>query len=142
MTPLNGSPAIERTREVDAAPRAGSSSRTRHVRRDLQRRGARLVLRRQPKPPQAADARAGPYPDPDFRQLDSWIVIHEDDTATFYVGKTDCGQGTGTALPADDVRRAGLRLRQNHLHHGQQPITPSTRAVPAARPRWNAMAGP
>jgi nicotinate dehydrogenase subunit B len=41
---------------------------------------------------------AGPYPDPDFKQLDSWIVIHEDSTATFYVGKTDCGQGTGTAL--------------------------------------------
>jgi nicotinate dehydrogenase subunit B len=41
---------------------------------------------------------AGPYPDPDFRQLDSWIVIHEDDTATFFVGKTDCGQGTGTSF--------------------------------------------
>jgi len=41
---------------------------------------------------------AGPYPDPNFRQLDSWIVIHEDGTATFYVGKTDCGQGTGTAF--------------------------------------------
>src|SRR5215468_6476044 len=41
---------------------------------------------------------AGPYPDPDFRQLDSWIVIHENNTATFYVGKTDLGQGTGTAF--------------------------------------------
>src|SRR5439155_12974811 len=41
---------------------------------------------------------AGPYPDPDFRQLDSWIVVHENNTATFYVGKTDCGQGTGTAF--------------------------------------------
>jgi len=41
---------------------------------------------------------AGPYPDPDFRQLDSWIVIHEDNTATFFVGKTDCGQCTGTAF--------------------------------------------
>ncbi|MGH9257288.1 MAG: molybdopterin cofactor-binding domain-containing protein, partial [Vicinamibacterales bacterium] len=39
-----------------------------------------------------------PYPDPDFRQLDSWIVIHQDNTATFYVGKTDLGQGTGTAF--------------------------------------------
>jgi len=50
---------------------------------------------------------AGPYPDPDFRQIDSWIVIHEENTATFYVGKTDCGQGTGTALRqmmSDDVR--------------------------------------
>jgi nicotinate dehydrogenase subunit B len=41
---------------------------------------------------------AGPYPDPNFRELDSWIVIHQDNTATFYVGKTDCGQGTGTAF--------------------------------------------
>jgi len=41
---------------------------------------------------------AGPYPDPDFHQLDSWIVVHADNTATFYVGKTDCGQGTGTAF--------------------------------------------
>jgi nicotinate dehydrogenase subunit B len=41
---------------------------------------------------------SGPYPDPDFRQLDSWIGIHEDNTATFYVGKTDCGQGTGTSF--------------------------------------------
>jgi CO/xanthine dehydrogenase Mo-binding subunit len=47
---------------------------------------------------QSAAAAAGPYPDPDFRQLDSWIVVHEDNTATFYVGKTDCGQGTGTAF--------------------------------------------
>ena len=46
----------------------------------------------------AAAQAAGPYPDPDFRKLDSWIVIHEDSTATFYVGKTDGGQGTGTAF--------------------------------------------
>ena len=41
---------------------------------------------------------APPYPDPDFRRLDSRIVIHDDNTATFYVGKTDCGQGTGTSF--------------------------------------------
>ena len=41
---------------------------------------------------------AGPYPDPDFRQLDSWVVIRENNTATFFVGKTDLGQGTGTAF--------------------------------------------
>ncbi len=41
---------------------------------------------------------SGPYPDVDFRQLDSWIVIHADNTATFSVGKTDPGQGTGTAF--------------------------------------------
>jgi len=47
---------------------------------------------------QTVAAAAGPYPDPDYKQLDSWIVIHEDNTATFYVGKTDCGQGTGTGF--------------------------------------------
>ena len=47
---------------------------------------------------QAPAAVAGPYPDPDFKQLDSWIVVHADSTATFYVGKTDCGQGTGTGF--------------------------------------------
>jgi nicotinate dehydrogenase subunit B len=46
----------------------------------------------------AQSAAGGPYPDRDFRQLDSWIVIREDNTATFYVGKTDLGQGTGTAF--------------------------------------------
>src|SRR4051812_38012405 len=29
---------------------------------------------------------SGPYPDPNYHQLDSWIVIHQDNTATFYVG--------------------------------------------------------
>src|SRR5215467_4383096 len=48
--------------------------------------------------PGAAALANGPYPDIDFHQLDSWIVIHEDNTATFYVGKTDLGQGTGTAF--------------------------------------------
>jgi CO/xanthine dehydrogenase Mo-binding subunit len=46
----------------------------------------------------AQTSNAVTYPDPDFRQLDSWIVIHENNTATFYVGKTDCGQGTGTGF--------------------------------------------
>src|SRR5262245_55210917 len=40
----------------------------------------------------------GRYPDPDYLQLDSWIVIRPDNTATFFVGKTDLGQGTGTAF--------------------------------------------
>jgi nicotinate dehydrogenase subunit B len=41
---------------------------------------------------------AGPYADLDYLQLDSWIVIRPDNTATFFVGKTDLGQGTGTAF--------------------------------------------
>jgi nicotinate dehydrogenase subunit B len=54
----------------------------------------------------AGSPAGGPYPDPDYKQLDAWIVIHQDNTATFYVGKTDLGQGTGTAfrqLMADEL---------------------------------------
>jgi nicotinate dehydrogenase subunit B len=47
---------------------------------------------------QAPARGAGPYPDPDFHQLDSWIAIRPDNTAVFSVGKTDLGQGTGTAF--------------------------------------------
>jgi CO/xanthine dehydrogenase Mo-binding subunit len=59
--------------------------------------GSALIPAARAQTAAAANA-AGPYTDPDFRQLDSWIVIHEDNSATFYVGKTDLGQGTGTAF--------------------------------------------
>src|SRR5437667_8918500 len=48
--------------------------------------------------PATAQAAGGPYPDPDFHQLDLWIVIHEDNTSTFFVGKTDLGQCAGTSF--------------------------------------------
>ncbi len=68
-------------------------------RRDLLRTAGLLVVSVGGASPLALAQPAGaPYPDPDFRQLDSWIVVHQDNTATFYVGKTDCGQGTGTAF--------------------------------------------
>jgi CO/xanthine dehydrogenase Mo-binding subunit len=104
MNPFNGIPQeVEQELEKSSAP----------SRRDFLRNAgmfavtfsaagaaASLVSEAKAQTPTAAasSAAAGPYPDPDFRQVDSWIVIHQDDTATFYVGKTDCGQGTGTAF--------------------------------------------
>jgi nicotinate dehydrogenase subunit B len=67
----------------------------------LQTSGVLIVSFSAARIPNAVEAfadSAGPYPDPDFRQLDSWIAIHGDNTATFFVGKTDCGQGTGTSF--------------------------------------------
>ena len=71
------------------------------TRRDFLKASGMLVVSVTALPLDAVEALAqarGPYPDPDFRQLDSWIVIRQDNTATFYVGKTDLGQGTGTAF--------------------------------------------
>ncbi len=66
-------------------------------RRDLLK-GAGLLLVSFGSPRAAAQSASGPYPEIDFHEIDSWIVIHEDNSATFYVGKTDCGQGTGTSF--------------------------------------------
>jgi CO/xanthine dehydrogenase Mo-binding subunit len=77
-----------------------------HSRRDFLKTSGLFVVSLGVVGPVTADAAGqaagplgpGPYPDPDFRQLDAWIAIKSDNTATFYVGKTDLGQGTGTAF--------------------------------------------
>src|SRR6185503_15507869 len=43
----------------------------------------------------ARGAVAGP---PDAQQIDTWLAIHADNTATAYVGFAELGQGTSTAL--------------------------------------------
>lgn len=73
---------------------------------------------------QAQTAAAGPYPDPDFLQLDTWIVIHPDNTATFYVGKTDGGQGTGTAFRQMMCDELDMAFTQTRLLMGSTDITP------------------
>ena len=65
----------------------------------------------------------GPYPDPDFRQLDAWIVIDENSTATFYVGKTDCGQGTGTAFRQMMCDELDIAYDQTSLVMGSTDVT-------------------
>ncbi|MSR22786.1 MAG: hypothetical protein EXR92_04470 [Gemmatimonadetes bacterium] len=84
----------------------GGTSRREFLRRSglfvMSVNGARLsgigAFVSEPRSGGAATPAEGPYPDVDFRLLDSWLVVHEDGTATFYVGKTDGGQGTGTAI--------------------------------------------
>jgi CO/xanthine dehydrogenase Mo-binding subunit len=71
----------------------------------------------------AAAQAAGPYPDPDFRRLDSWIVIHDDSTAIFYVGKTDGGQGTGTAFRQMMCDELDIAFDKTSLIMGRTDIT-------------------
>jgi CO/xanthine dehydrogenase Mo-binding subunit len=66
---------------------------------------------------------AGPYLDPDYKKLDSWIVIHEDSTATFYVGKTDGGQGTGTAYRQMMCDELDIAYDKSNLIMGNTDIT-------------------
>ena len=72
----------------------------------------------------AAEGATGPYPDPDFLQLDTWIVIHPDNTATFHVGKTDGGQGTGTAYRQMMCDELDIAYDKTSLVMGVTDITP------------------
>jgi nicotinate dehydrogenase subunit B len=71
----------------------------------------------------AAGQGPGPYPDPDFRQLDAWIVIREDNTATFFVGKTDLGQGTGTAFRQIMAGELDMAYDQTSCVMGRTDVT-------------------
>ena len=72
---------------------------------------------------QGAAQAGGAFPDPDFRQLDSWIVIHEDNTATFFVGKTDLGQGTGTAFRQMMADELDMAYESTRLIMGSTDVT-------------------
>jgi nicotinate dehydrogenase subunit B len=73
----------------------------------------------------AAQSEAGgAWPDPDFRQLDTWIVVHPDNTATFFVGKTDGGQGTGTAFRQMMCDELDIAYDSTSLVMGRTDITP------------------
>ncbi|MEO6080425.1 MAG: molybdopterin cofactor-binding domain-containing protein [Steroidobacteraceae bacterium] len=72
----------------------------------------------------AEPAAAGPWPNPDFLQLDTWIVVHPDNTATFFVGKTDGGQGTGTAYRQMMCDELDIAYDKTSLVMGCTDITP------------------
>lgn len=67
---------------------------------------------------------SGPYTDPDFLQLDTWIVIHPDNTASFFVGKTDGGQGTGTAFRQMMCDELDIAYDKTNLVMGSTDTTP------------------
>jgi len=67
---------------------------------------------------------AGPYPDRNFLELDTWIVIHPDNTASFFVGKTDGGQGTGTAFRQMMCDELDIAYERTSLVMGSTDITP------------------
>ena len=64
---------------------------------------------------------AGP---PDARQIDSWLAIHADNTATVYVGFAELGQGASTALlqiAADELDLDMSQIRSVRLDTNVTP---------------------
>lgn len=78
---------------------------------------------------------------PDAAQVDSWLAIHADNTATLYIGFAELGQGATTALlqvAAEELDLAMTQIRAAPLdtHHSpNQGGTYSSTAVQRGRPQ-------
>lgn len=62
--------------------------------------------------PQAAHLRNPAPGPPPANQIDTWIAIHNDNTATVYVGFAELGQGNSTALPQIAAEELDLGMDQ------------------------------
>lgn len=87
--------------------------------------------------PTSADAQpartpvAGP---PDAEQIDSWIAIHADNTASIFIGFAELGQGCSTALL--QVAAEELDLGMNQLHN----VGLDTHVTPNQGGTWSSQA--
>jgi nicotinate dehydrogenase subunit B len=87
-------------------------------RRELLKAGGALVVSFNFMPFALGQQRTPAAGPPDAQQIDSWIAIHSDNTATVYIGFAELGQGCSTALlqiaaeeldlGMDQVRTVGL----------------------------------
>jgi nicotinate dehydrogenase subunit B len=65
---------------------------------------------------------AGP---PDAKQIDTWIAIHADNTATVYIGFAELGQGASTALPMIAAEELDLDMSQVKTVRLDTNVTPN-----------------
>ncbi|HET9832408.1 MAG TPA: molybdopterin cofactor-binding domain-containing protein, partial [Vicinamibacterales bacterium] len=68
------------------------------VRRDFLKTGGAMVIGFALRDVLIAQTRGTIPGPPDARQVDTWLAIHADNTATVYVGFAELGQGASTAL--------------------------------------------
>ncbi len=67
-------------------------------------------------------ATAGP---PDPKQIDTWLAIHADNTATVYIGFAELGQGASTALPQVAAEELDLEMSQVRTVRLDTNVTPN-----------------
>jgi nicotinate dehydrogenase subunit B len=100
------------------------------LRRDLLKAGGALLigftLRNQLRAQQGGQLprgeAAGP---PDARQVDTWLAIHSDNTATVYIGFAELGQGTSTALLQVAAEELDLDMSQIKTVRLDTNVTPN-----------------
>ena len=73
-------------------------------------------------PAEGRGAKAGP---PDARQIDTWLAIHADNTATIYIGFAELGQGNSTALLQVAAEELDLDMSQLKSARLDTNVTPN-----------------
>jgi len=61
----------------------------------------------------------------DLRQIDTWLAIHSDNTATVYIGFAELGQGASTALLQVAAEELDLDMSQVHSVRLDTEVTPN-----------------
>ena len=62
---------------------------------------------------------------PDPRQLDTWLAVHEDNTATVYIGYVELGQGSTTSLLQVAAEELDLDMSQVSTVRLDTDLTPN-----------------
>ena len=70
----------------------------------------------------ARGTKAGP---PDAKQIDTWLAIHSDNTATVYLGFVELGQGNSTALPQIAAEELDFGMNQVSTVRIDTNVTPN-----------------
>ncbi|HXD72194.1 MAG TPA: molybdopterin cofactor-binding domain-containing protein [Vicinamibacterales bacterium] len=74
---------------------------------------------------QTSAARGGVAGPPDAKQIDTWLAIHADNTATVYVGFAELGQGASTALLQIAAEELDLDMSQIKSVRLDTNVTPN-----------------
>ena len=95
------------------------------IRRDFLKTGGALVIGFNLRGVLAGAERGSAAGPPDPRQIDSWLAIHADNTATVYIGFAELGQGNSTALLQVAAEELDLGMDQIRTVRLDTNVTPN-----------------
>ncbi len=94
-------------------------------RRDFLKTGGALVIGFHLRSVLAAQERGGAAGPPDPKQVDTWLAIHADNTATVYIGFAELGQGNSTALLQVAAEELDFDMKQLKTVRLDTNVTPN-----------------
>src|SRR5581483_1655345 len=100
-------------------------SREKMIRREFLKTGGALVVGFSLRRRLSAQQRGSKPGPPDAKQVDTWLAIHPDNTATVYIGFAELGQGASTALLQIAAEELDLEMSQITTVRLDTNVTPN-----------------